>query len=87
MKDPQKFVSDAKSGVVTVEFRKLGSNELRVMPCTLNSESAGQDLIVKNFDASSDHIVVWSLDKSAWRSFRVNTVERWYKGYPEGYEL
>ena len=52
MKDPQKFVSDAKSGVVTVEFRKLGSNELRVMPCTLHSESAGQDLIIKNFDVN-----------------------------------
>lgn len=83
MQDPQKFISEAKAGVVTVEFRKIGTDELRIMPCTLNSESAGREITVKDFDSNSHHFVVWCLDKDAWRSFRVSTVERWYTGYPE----
>ena len=83
MKDPAKFMSEAKAGVVTVEFRKIDTDELRVMPCTLNSETAGREITIKDFDPNSHHFVVWCLDKSAWRSFRVSTVERWYAGYPE----
>jgi hypothetical protein len=30
------FISAAKDGVVTVEFEKIDTKELRVMPCTLN---------------------------------------------------
>lgn len=80
----QEFLQRVNEGVATVEFRKVGTDELRVMPCTLNSSIVGQDLAVsgKEQNANSDHLVVWSLDKDAWRSFRVETVERWYEGYP-----
>jgi len=77
------FIKEAKAGVVTVEFTKLGTGENRVMPCTLS-----QDLIpnsqpsVKDVDPNSDNFVVWSLDKDAWRSFRVSTVTKWYVGNP-----
>ena len=87
MDNPEKFISEAKKGVVTVEFRKLDTNELRVMPCTFNEDVAGTTIVIKDYDAKSDHIVVWSLDKKAYRSFRVNTVEKWYNGYPEDHEL
>ena len=33
-----------REGVVTVEFTKLDTGELRVMPCTLNKEISGQRL-------------------------------------------
>jgi len=80
----QEFLQRVNEGVATVEFRKVGTDELRVMPCTLNSSIVGQDLAVtgKEQNANSEHLVVWSLDKDAWRSFRVETVERWYEGYP-----
>jgi len=87
VKDAQKFISEAKSGVVTVVFKKINTEEIRVMPCTLNSDVAGKDIVIKDFDALSDNLVVWCLDKDAYRSFRVNTVIKWYTGYPEGYEL
>ena len=87
MDNPQRFLDTVQKGVATVEFRKINTNELRIMPCTLNTEVAGTEIAIKSFDPSSDHLVVWCLDKTAWRSFRVSTVERWYEGYPEGYEL
>ena len=83
MDNPQRFLDTVQKGVATVEFRKIDTDELRVMPCTLNSEIAGIDIAVKSFDPSSHHIVVWCIDKKAWRSFRVSTVERWYEGYPD----
>jgi len=83
MKDASNFLTEVKAGVVTVEFRKIDTDELRVMPCTLNSETAGRDIAIKNVDPNSDHFAVWCLDKNAWRSFRTSTVERWYTGYPQ----
>jgi hypothetical protein len=82
MENPKKFIEEAREGVVTVEFVKIGTDELRVMPCTLNPKIANTAIIINDFDATSDNFVVWSLDKDAWRSFRVNTVKRWYKGEP-----
>jgi hypothetical protein len=87
MVNPQEFIKAVRNGVATVEFKKIGTDELRVMPCTLSSEIAGFDIALKDMSASSDHFVVWCIDKAAWRSFRVNTVTDWYPGYPEGYEL
>lgn len=82
MENKDKFVAKAKEGIVTVEFTKIDTGELRVMPCTLNSELANTELNIENYDTTSDNFVVWSLDKDAWRSFRANTVIRWYEGNP-----
>jgi|TARA_R110000868_G_scaffold9000_10_gene45641 hypothetical protein len=73
------FLKAAQSGTVTVEFRKIDTNELRVMPCTLNRELSGNNVPeVLEQRPDSDHYAVWSIDKQAWRSFRVSTVETWY---------
>jgi len=80
------FVTAAKAGDVTVEFRKLKSNELRKMHCTLNTELAPLTEVVSNADqAKMEHVVVWCLDLEvpAWRSFRLSTVEKWYEGTPQ----
>jgi len=84
MKDIAKFLAEAKEGVVTVEFRKIDTEELRIMPCTLNRELSNNK-VPETFSqkVDNDHFAVWCLDKDAWRSFRVNTVEQWYIGYPE----
>lgn len=78
----EEFLNYVKNNVATVEFRKVGTDELRVMPCTLNAEVMGEQSAEVTQQANNDHLVVWSMDKDAWRSFRVNTVERWYEGYP-----
>lgn len=78
----EEFLNYVSNNVATVEFRKVGSNELRVMPCTLNPDVMGSTTTEVTQQANSEHLVVWSLDKDNWRSFRVETVERWYEGYP-----
>lgn len=78
----QEFLNYIKENVATVEFRKVGTDELRVMPCTLNPDVMGTTTTEVNQQAENEHLVVWSVDKDNWRSFRVETVERWYEGYP-----
>lgn len=78
----EEFLNYIKENVATVEFRKIGTDELRVMPCTLNPDVMGTSTTEVNQQAENEHLVVWSVDKDNWRSFRVETVERWYAGYP-----
>ena len=82
MKDRDKFAKAIKEGVVTVAFRKIDTDELRIMPCTLNKEASNGNANIGKVDPNSDHFAVWCLDKSAWRSFRASTGEEWYEGYP-----
>lgn len=83
MKDTDKFLTEAKKGIVTVVFEKLHTKEIRTMPCTLNPELGDFKIEIKNYDHNSDHFVVWCTDKDAWRSFRANTVKEWYIGEPK----
>ena len=76
----KKFLDAARAGIVTVEFKKIDTGEVRVMPCTLNSKISNQNIEIKEQSGDNDHLVVWMLDKDAWRSFRVNTVIEWYVG-------
>lgn len=79
--DVEKFLVAAKKGVVTVVFKKLGDGEIRHMVCTLNPEaSGGKVTTIVEQRAESDHIVVWAIDREAWRSFRVSTAIDWYEG-------
>jgi len=74
------FIAAAKKGKVTVEFNKIDTGELRVMPCTLNSELSNHNVPeILEQKEDNDHLVVWALDKNAWRSFRVNTLVQWYE--------
>jgi len=77
------FTKAAREGVVTVEFTKIDTGELRIMPCTLNRDLSDHNVpeIIEQKD-DSDHLVVWAMDKEAWRSFRTSTVKRWYIGSP-----
>jgi hypothetical protein len=74
------LIDSLRKGTVTVTFQKIDSDEVRVMPCTLNPvilEANGVDIKVDKVSPESDNIAVWSLDKNAWRSFRTNTVLGW----------
>jgi|TARA_R110000744_G_scaffold16595_1_gene45601 hypothetical protein len=80
----QDLIKQMQTGVATVVFEKIDTKEIRVMPCTLNEEVAQVPMTIKNYDAKSTSLVMWALDKKAWRDVRVNTIKEWYKGYPEG---
>ena len=78
--EKQELITALKNGTVQVTFQKVNSDEIRVMPCSLNPivlEANGVKTVIENVDPSTDHIAAWSLDKDAWRSFRLDTVLGW----------
>ena len=78
--ETKSLLSALKKGTVTVTFRKIDSGELRVMPCTLNPtvlEANGVTMSIDYTAPDMEAYPVWSLDKNAWRSFRLDTVEGW----------
>jgi len=75
-----KLLEALQKGQVTVTFRKIDTGDIRVMPCTLNPEVLKANGIETKVDYTSEAMEafpVWSLDKNAWRSFRLDTVEGW----------
>ena len=69
-----------QKGQVTVTFKKVDTGEIRVMPCTLNPailEANGVTIKINYSASNMDVFPVWSLDKNAWRSFILDTVEAW----------
>ena len=40
----KEFLDAARAGEVTVEFKKIDTGEVRVMPCTLNSKLSNQNI-------------------------------------------
>jgi hypothetical protein len=75
-----RLIEALKRGTVTVTFQKIDSDEVRVMPCSLNPtvlEANGVKGAIESISPESAHLAVWSLDKDAWRSFRVSTVLGW----------
>jgi hypothetical protein len=74
------LISALQNGIVNVTFKKIDTEEIRVMESTLKTsilEENGITATVDNVSPESDHVAVWCLDKDAWRSFRVNTVINW----------
>ena len=76
------IVDALKKGVVTVVFKKLDTGDIRTMPCTLNNDISGITMQIKNYN-SPDILIMWALDKKAWRDVRVDTIIEWYEGYPK----
>jgi hypothetical protein len=81
----EKLFKALKEGVVTVEFTKVDTGELRVMPCTLNQEIHKQSVDIKKYDSNST-MVMYGLDVQAWRDVLLDTIQEWYQGYPEDKE-
>jgi hypothetical protein len=75
-----RLIEALQQGTVTVTFQKIDSDEIRVMPCTLNPivlKANGVNTVIESVNPDTDHVAVWALDKDAWRSFRVETVLGW----------
>ncbi len=70
------LITALKAGECIVTYEKIDTGELREMHCTLNPT-----LIPNNYDLNqsdtSNEMVVWCIDRDAWRSFRVNTMKEW----------
>lgn len=78
--ETSRLIEALKKGTVTVTFKKINTDEIRVMPCTLNPvvlEAHGVTIEIKDIDSNTDHVAAWALDKEAWRSFRLSTVTGW----------
>lgn len=67
------LLSQLQNNICTITFTKI-NGEQRVMPCTL------KEGIVPLFESkgtrkpTDELLSVWCTDKSAWRSFRVDSV-------------
>ena len=81
----KKLFDALREGVVTVEFTKIDTGELRVMPCTLNNDISKQSLDIKNY-TTNDTMVMVGLDVNAWRDVKLDTIQKWYPGYPQDKE-
>tara|TARA_Y100000592_G_C5287944_1_gene229440 strand:- start:212 stop:463 length:252 start_codon:yes stop_codon:yes gene_type:complete len=81
----KKLFDALREGVVTVEFTKIDTGELRVMPCTLNNDISKQSLDIKNY-TTNDTMVMFGLDVNAWRDVKLDTIQKWYPGYPQDKE-
>ena len=71
------LITALKRGIVVISFKKIDSGEIRIMPSTLNEELIPDGVKIMNISAESETIMVWSLDKNAWRDIRVNTITEW----------
>lgn len=74
------LVKALQQGIVQVIFKKINTEEIRVMPCTLNPDILKENEVkgsLTKMAPNSDHYAVWALDKKAWRSFIVETIVSW----------
>ena len=71
------LIEALKKGVVVISFKKIDTDEIRVMPSTLNEDLMPKVSKILNISSESATIVVWSLDKYAWRDIRSDTITEW----------
>lgn len=71
------LMNDLANNVAVVVFRKKNGN-LRAMTCTRCGNLIPEEMVTTNLapkHLSDDVIPVFDLDKQAWRSFRINSIE------------
>ena len=71
------LIEALKKGVVIITFKKIDTGETRIMPSTLNSGFMPNGSKIFSISPESQTIVVWSLDKKAWRDIRSDTIIEW----------
>ncbi len=71
----EKLIEFLSEGEVTVDFTKVDGAP-RTMKCTTSEEIIPvQNIVKESSKKKNDEVaVVWDLDKSAWRSFRLDSV-------------
>ena len=71
------LITALKKGIVVISFKKIDSGDIRIMPSTLCEKLMPDGVKIMNISSESETIMVWSLDKNAWRDVRVNTITEW----------
>ena len=71
------LIEALKKGIVVITFKKIDTGEIRIMPSTLNRNFIPESTSIMNISAETETIMVWSLDKNAWRDIRSNTIIEW----------
>lgn len=70
--------------VAIIKYKKLGSDDIHEMLCTLKPEYLPQKNVVNEQQTEKDSLTrkenpnilaVWALERNDWRSFRINSVE------------
>lgn len=76
----QEIIDNLKIAICTVKFKKVDGTE-RDMSCTLHEsllpppkEAVSSTKKNRGLTESNDHVVVWDMDKAAWRSFRIDSI-------------
>lgn len=78
--DRDNIIELLRTNIVTVKFEKVNGEE-RTMRCTLlsehvpNSSTVNGEVIVTKQTPKSNTISAWDLEKSGWRSFRIDSVK------------
>ena len=71
------LITALKKGIVVISFKKIDTGDIRSMPSTLCEKLMPDGVKIMNISSESETIMVWSLDKNAWRDIRVNTITEW----------
>lgn len=82
MNDKQTIINTLKESVCEIRFTKVDGTD-RTMNCTLRPDllpppketKEGEVKKSRGLTDSKDHVVVWDLDKGAWRSFRIDSLK------------
>ena len=70
------LVEGLKSNLVKVVFMKV-NGDLREMTCTLHDSILPEPTITETTKkVNQDTISVWDIDKSGWRSFRIDSIKQ-----------
>jgi|2_EtaG_2_1085320.scaffolds.fasta_scaffold29273_3 hypothetical protein len=76
--DTQMMIEKLQNGICEVFFKKVEDGSVRQMLCTLNADKVpifeGKRIETAGMSQNPSVIAVWDIEKSAWRSFRVQSV-------------
>ena len=75
--DTDRLLKALNRGIVNMEFTSLNSGDLRTIPCTLSQEHLKNHFYMRQH-ASSDNVLVFSLDTRACEDIRIDTIQKWY---------
>lgn len=75
----EELLKALQEGACVVSYKKIEGPEtgsIRNMECTLSPDIIPTHTKVKQ-DPSSDHLLVWCIDREKWRSVRASTIQKW----------
>jgi len=73
---PETIIEGLHKGICTVRFTKANGED-RTMQCTLHPSYLPEtQILTEKQNTNPQTITVWDIEQKGWRSFRVESVER-----------